>query len=216
MTNTPVGLLGRDAEGFLVFHNSDDEDVRVSECCHATAKGCGPYAEGEEGYVGCRRCKTQIDGSIALLPVKPYTPLPAPLAAGDQVVLDPPDSKFPGVWTITKVNPTTFRMEQSGKFLRAHRSLVRRATLAQIEAASAAPVPVMLDAGQVVRAATPKMQGYYVVLADRDMAPNARVKLAKLGGEGGRTWRAPRVVLTPVTMEEILDALRPYPTASAS
>jgi hypothetical protein len=59
-------LQGRDAEGYLVYLNRDALDVRVSECCRASAKGA------EWGIV-CRRCYGDVDEAIGGQPVPPYT-----------------------------------------------------------------------------------------------------------------------------------------------
>jgi hypothetical protein len=60
------GLQGRDAEGYLVYLTRDDMDTRVTECCHASAKGT------EDG-ICCRKCYALIDDAIGGQPVPPYT-----------------------------------------------------------------------------------------------------------------------------------------------
>ena len=60
-----TGPMGRDTEGYLVVRHSD-MDVRVTECCGATATG------GEDG-ITCRRCQHLIDVQIAAEPAPPYT-----------------------------------------------------------------------------------------------------------------------------------------------
>ena len=53
-----VTVLGRDSvgtvaeNGYMRFY--------LSGCCGASAKGCGPYDEYDEGYVGCRACYADI------------------------------------------------------------------------------------------------------------------------------------------------------------
>lgn len=60
-----VGPMGRDAENYLVWRNRDGMDVRVTECCQASAKGL-------EDSVGCRRCYRLVDPAIGGPPVPPY------------------------------------------------------------------------------------------------------------------------------------------------
>jgi hypothetical protein len=57
--------MGRDAQGYLVARN-DVMDVRLTECCHATAKGT------DDG-IACRNCYRLIDPLIGGMPVAPYT-----------------------------------------------------------------------------------------------------------------------------------------------
>jgi hypothetical protein len=65
VTQPAQGLQGRDADGYLVYLNRDEMDVRVTECCRATAKGL------EDG-IGCRSCYQLIDEAIGGQPVPPY------------------------------------------------------------------------------------------------------------------------------------------------
>lgn len=148
----------------------------------------------------------------------------------DKCTVDSP--KFPGVWTVIKVNPTTYRLEQNGRFLKAHKILTLDVTDADTAATPAAPkltqVPVpgtvpfggvttdgnppigqpyqdvvIFDEGSVVRTSHPKAPGLWVVLADKTHA-TGKVNIAKLGGDAGRYLRMPPRFLTVVPLADIL------------
>jgi hypothetical protein len=65
MPDDHVGPMGRDAEGYLVYRNRDGMDIRLTECCHASAKGL-------DDCVGCRNCYGEVDPAIGGQPVAPY------------------------------------------------------------------------------------------------------------------------------------------------
>lgn len=143
-----------------------------------------------------------------------------PLPKGAKVVLDPASGssgKFPGVWTIVKINQASYQLEQYGVPLRAHKSLVRLATGAEITAFASQPRPVSYVSGQLVRLPRArKMDGVYVVLSVRGLNPTDKVKVAKLGGENGRSWTVSRGLLEPFSLAELAEALRPHLTSGMS
>lgn len=59
-----TGTMGRDADGYIV-HRADHMDYRLTECCHASAKG-------SMGAIVCRNCYTEIDPAIGGEPAAPY------------------------------------------------------------------------------------------------------------------------------------------------
>lgn len=69
-----VFVLGRDAVGTVAEDRDpgykDGKPFRyyLTDCCGASAKGCGPYTEDDEGYVGCRACYTEIDPALGGCP----------------------------------------------------------------------------------------------------------------------------------------------------
>jgi hypothetical protein len=132
----------------------------------------------------------------------------APAAAirtSDKVWISPAvDPKCGGVWTVVKVNPTTYSLERgNGMRLRASHFYVEHATAEQIAAdPPAAEVPYFVP-GTVVRSSNPRMAGLFVVLSTR-----AKVKVVKLGGDGGRTWTVPNAAsLSAVPLGEVAQVL---------
>lgn len=106
------------------------------------------------------------------------------LPVGTRVTIDDPN--YPGIWTITKVNPKNYllRPDAGGRGLNAPHIICTEAPDG---------VPVLrpfespreyFEAGQVVT--YDGQPGFYVVLVDKDR----RVNVARLGGDGGRYWRA--------------------------
>lgn len=139
-----------------------------------------------------------------------------------KVVLDQVygSGKFPGVWTIVKVNQATYGLEQNGVPLKAHKSLVRLATDAEILAFESQPKPVHYIPGMPVRAPRARKmdtRAFYVVLSTRGMNPSDLAKVAKLGGErNGRVWNVPQSFLEPVTLAQLADSLRPHLSAGTT
>jgi hypothetical protein len=136
--------------------------------------------------------------------------IPADLPRGTKVVLDTHNGsgKFPGVWTIDKINQRTYGMKQDSAVLKADKTLVRNATPEEILAWDSKPKVAFLIPGQLVRAPSAHNMdrtAFYVVLSARDMNPRAKIKVALLGGEGiGRTWSVTRTMLEPVSVIQML------------
>lgn len=103
---------------------------------------------------------------------------------GDEVAVD--DPKFRGVWTVRKVNPTTYLLDpkHGGRSLKCSHSM---AVDAPADGEFGVPY-VARDtfyAGMLVRSSDPRLPETYVVLVDK----GERVNVAKLGGDNGRYWR---------------------------
>ncbi len=108
------------------------------------------------------------------------------------------DPKFPGRWTVVKVNPTTYKLEQPGRRLTAHHAFVTDAP-AESETVD---IPEPFSPGEIVRARRSQRMGdhLYVVLQDR----LDKVKVARLGGDAGRYWTVPAGVLDRVDPATVL------------
>lgn len=81
-------VLGLDAEGYVVVR-AHGMDYALTACCQASAKGCGPYSDDDEGYIGCRACYAEVDPKLGGEPdpivdaaVEVLSP-PAPTDSGD-------------------------------------------------------------------------------------------------------------------------------------
>jgi hypothetical protein len=113
---------------------------------------------------------------------------------GDKVMVD--HTSYPGVWTVTKVNPKNLRLEQEGRNrgLNAPKYLCIPAGDNPV-AAIGRPMGVRTlphqDAGSVVRyiGNGDKIAhgALFIVLADK----GDKVNITPLGGDGGRYWRMP-------------------------
>lgn len=128
----------------------------------------------------------------------------ARILEGDKVVVD--DPKFPGVWTVTKVNPKTYAMtpDGGGRGLRAPHSMVRPASEGAIATVVAFRSPYVL--GALVRYTGPsnakiRTGELHVVLKDDG---GDRIRTAKLGGDGDRYWRLPPRHLAEVPVSEVV------------
>jgi len=124
------------------------------------------------------------------------------ITVGTRVTVD--DPKYPGVWTVAKVNPKTYKLAPvgtdgpgMGRNLVAPHSFVRQAGPDHEGPATGtvtfAPVREPFYAGEVITARG--KDGFWVVIADKDR----RVNIARLGGDGGRYWRFPPTALTRAT-----------------
>lgn len=127
---------------------------------------------------------------------------------GDKVGVD--HSKYPGVWTVKKVNPTTLILEQDGQArpLKCPKTLITDAPEPGAAASGGdtyewrAP---MLPA-TVVRYTGPNARvkkGLYVVTSDRG---DYLVRVTRLGGDNGHYWRLPGKFLAVVDAEAVLAA----------
>lgn len=121
------------------------------------------------------------------------------IKVNDQVVVS--SASYVGVWTVKKVNPTTYVLEQAGqRNLRASHEYVRLATeQEQLDAKTGAtvtmvPVASYFEEGEVVRSDNAKLKGkLFVVLSHRK-----NVKIAQLGG--GEIWTVDAALLTKVEL----------------
>jgi hypothetical protein len=102
---------------------------------------------------------------------------------GDTVMVE--DARFGGVWTVKKVNQTTYALEQGARRLRVDKTLCH--------AAADGPTFVTLDSepyftvGELVR----YRNDFHVVLRTSSGARGTQVNVAKLGGDNDRYWRVP-------------------------
>lgn len=107
---------------------------------------------------------------------------------GDTVTVS--GGKFPGVWTVTKLNPVNINLVQNGRRLKAHPSyLTKTDGTAPVEAVD---IPDPLDIGAVVT--LQGKSGFFVVIKESA----DRVNVVQLGGDGGRYWRTTRSGVTKV------------------
>jgi hypothetical protein len=115
---------------------------------------------------------------------------------GDKVSIDRPE--YPGIWTIESQGPVNavLRPESGGRGLRAPKAwLIDPTTERAVEA------PTMyFEPGELVKIASGKYAGVWVVIADRR---TDKVNLAKLGGDHGRYLRATRRGLAKVNVEDV-------------
>jgi hypothetical protein len=115
-------------------------------------------------------------------------------APGDQVTVA--SERWPGVWTVVKVNKVNLKLEQGPRRLNASPTYVTKvdgSTPAPTFTATTVPLPTIFDPGATARVRG--RDGLWVVIRD---AGADRVNLARIGGENGRYLRAPRSLVTPV------------------
>lgn len=120
------------------------------------------------------------------------------LKTGDRAVID--DSRYPGVWTVEKVNPTTYVLVPStgGRGLKCPHFMASAAPEGDDTVAPAATRGPILHPGTLVRF---KKDGkLYAVIADKW----DKINIALLGGDGGRYWRASPSQVTVVDPAEVL------------
>jgi hypothetical protein len=125
---------------------------------------------------------------------------------GDKVRVD--SDKWPGTWTVAKVNRVSYGLEQNGRQLKAAKEFVLPVTgEAGGGTAQAQPAPETYryySPGEFVRPKVGRMAGkILVVLADKGDKVNA----ADLGGDEGRYWRIVRRNLEPVTLADLAEYL---------
>jgi hypothetical protein len=116
---------------------------------------------------------------------------------GDEVTVSSP--RFPGVWTIEKVNKVNIKLVQGQRRLNASPTFLTKVTspgtepstplFATVAEVGLAPVPV----GTLVTVRG--RDGYWVVIKDGF----DRVNVARLGGDDARYLRAARSLVTVVT-----------------
>lgn len=130
---------------------------------------------------------------------------PKTFKVGDRVILtdEAGARRFPGVWTVDKVNPRTVGLTQGSRRLRcdpwalAHHD---HATVTTPDTAVTVPIPEYFEIGQLVTMRG--KPGVYVVIKEGE-----KINVTLLGGDGGRYWRCARPSLTKVTVTEALDLL---------
>jgi hypothetical protein len=113
---------------------------------------------------------------------------------GSEVGVD--DPKFPGVWIVRSNGPVnaTVVPKDGGRGLRCPHYMLTDppvVTANGLAAVTVVDMPVLYGLGEVVRCASPKWPGLWVVIADKG---GDKVNLAKLGSEGDGTGylRMPR------------------------
>ena len=119
---------------------------------------------------------------------------------GDKVVVNNGTkvNKFPGVWTVTKVNPKNVTLDQNGMTLSCYKGFLSKATEVT-EAAFAAAMPFQAPGAFVQYAGTNSKftKGQvFVVLADK----GDKVNVTLPGGNGGVYWKMPRANLSAATV----------------
>lgn len=120
------------------------------------------------------------------------------LRVGDRVTVVTDPGKFPGVWTVVKVNPRTVSLDQSGRRLRADVGCVAKVDGATLATATTVPIPEYLAEGTVVTVRG--REGYWVVIK----SAGDKTNVAKLGGDGGRYLRCSTAGLV---RSDVLDGL---------
>lgn len=139
----------------------------------------------------------------------------AQFRTGDEIAVD--DPKYPGVWIVRKVNPTTYAADpkEGGRGLKLPHAMALPAS----EAREAGPVgiaaperPEGLRTGALVRIKPGRVRGIsdpaalFVVFADK----YDTVNVTMLGGDPGRRyWRLP-----PSCITEVIDPARVTVAAS--
>jgi hypothetical protein len=120
------------------------------------------------------------------------------LYPGATVTVD--DPKYPGVWTVEKINPRTIGLRRGPQRLRASAAFLSKAEPgATVEAV---PIPELFDVGALVTFAG--KPGLWVVIKQSA----DRVNVAQLGGDNGRYWRTTARSLTRVPVDaDMLGAL---------
>jgi len=127
---------------------------------------------------------------------------PATWRAGAKVRVD--DPKWPGLWTVAKVNPTTCLLasDDSGMLLKCPKHMLLDPSSAPVTD----DVRIPWLAATVVRytGTNPKVaRALYVVMADRG---EPLVRVTQLGADGGRYWKLKARDLTPVPAGDIVAA----------
>lgn len=119
--------------------------------------------------------------------------------------------KFNGNGTVEKVNPRMIRVRMDeGRVVNFDRCFLRpegtpapeplRPVVTEIPIAKPAPA-----LGTVVRVPRdPRIAGYFVVVGETYRNGHVTVRIAKLGGGGGRYWRVPSNDLEVVHESEVL------------
>lgn len=131
----------------------------------------------------------------------------------DQHNFQPHTGQFAGVARVTALLPKNVKVSLNGTDVRVSPSLLAHVADFPDRAsqrATAVPLPTItvLDVAKIVRVTVPAgarvskwtypASTLFVVLGVRD-----RVKVAKLGGEGGRYWNLPAEWLTVVELAEL-------------
>jgi hypothetical protein len=122
-----------------------------------------------------------------------YENTPRSFRVGDKVTVD--SRKYPGVWTIVKINPKNLKLEQQGRRLDANPAFLTKAGDSPVAVAVDIPIYAPKYPGQVVK--VNGREGYWVVIKDS----YDTVNVARLGGNGGHSLRASPALLTTVTVE---------------
>ena len=114
------------------------------------------------------------------------------------------DEKFPGIWTIDQVNPSTYSLTQRGRGLKAHHSLAVEPT--EADRAAMALLPEIFYPGEFVQSASPERPGLWVVLGSGHRKSRGRqrpiVHIAKAGGDSGQYWRVSPPDLTRIPLAD--------------
>lgn len=115
--------------------------------------------------------------------------------------------RFHGAATITKVNPKNvlITMEVTGQRVNCHPSFLRDLAKDDVAPTRYAEVTAVAlptqNPGDLVR--LKGQSGIFVVLADKF----DKVNVAKLGGDGGRYYRAPRATVQPLDAADVNDII---------
>jgi hypothetical protein len=91
-----IVVLGLDADGYVVVRWTEVRPnaepfvmtYALTACCNASAKGCGPYSDDDEGYIGCRACYAEVAPKLGGEPdpvVVPVVPAGDPKIGGVSV-----------------------------------------------------------------------------------------------------------------------------------
>jgi hypothetical protein len=132
---------------------------------------------------------------------------------GDQVRVNA-DGKYPGVWTVTKVNPKRYVLHQEGMgrgLTVPHEYVSADDGTQPAVAAPAARQTPLLDPGTFVRlvrdagTGTKRMPKGLVLIVTVDKYE--RINCVVPGGEGGRYWRLPYGAVEAITVPEALEAM---------
>lgn len=117
----------------------------------------------------------------------------------NDTVTVPGAAKFPGVWTVVKINRTTADLTQDGRRLRAPISMLVGADASATATVTAVPIPEIFDAGEFVRIPDGRFAGLWIVIRD---SGKGRVTLAPPGG--GRGIYGVKRNLVRVDVSEVL------------
>jgi hypothetical protein len=138
------------------------------------------------------------------------TTAPAVKKGSTVYVLDPntygPSVRFPGAWTVEKVNQRTYKLSQPGRpgMLNCDKSLTTTEAPAAGVTVEDARFP--WQQGQIVRWATAPVKAggtLFVIISDKGDRTVERIVL--LGNTDGRYWRrVPASQLEPVDVADIL------------
>lgn len=129
-------------------------------------------------------------------------------AKDDEVVLDPAHcdaqqlAQYPGVWTVEKTNPTTYKLVQGMRRLTAPHYMVAAPGSVIVEDV---PIPEFFDLGELLAPSSPRgrkmdPKGTYVVCAH---SSGGRIRVALLGGEAGRYWSVAPDDMTRVQLADL-------------